>query len=94
MLPLVLLRFFLKLRNQVIRLIGQILNGRRQDLHRRDGGIVGLNFQINVMHQGVRVVVSRESDRRVSQQLHAKQVADGVIFLVEAKGPGVGDLGE
>lgn len=72
----------LKLRNQVIRFIGQVFNATTQHFDRSDGGIVGLDFQIDEIDQGVGMVVSGKADRRVSQELHAKQISDGMIFSV------------
>lgn len=90
--PFPSLGLFLKLCNQMIRFVRQIFNGRRQYLHWGDRRIVGLDFKIQVVHQRVGMVVSRKSHGRVSQQLHAKQISNGVVFLVESKGSGIRDL--
>jgi hypothetical protein len=76
----------------MVRLIAQILNGRRQHFHGSHGRIVGLDFEIDVVHQRVRMHVATETDGTVSQKLHTKQVPDGVIFLVKSKRSRVGDL--
>jgi hypothetical protein len=37
----------------------------------------------------MRVEVSGETNRGISQELHSKKVSDGVVFLVETEGAGI-----
>lgn len=91
-LPLPVFTRILKLCHQVVRLIGQIFDGRRQDFYGGDCRIVGLYLEVNIVDKRVGMVVSSKAHGGVSQKLHAKEIANRVVLLVEAKGPGVCDL--
>ena len=51
----------------MIRFASQIFHGVREHFGRRDIAGIGLNFQIEVMDQRMRMLVSSESDGRIPE---------------------------
>ena len=71
------------LRDQMIRLVAKILDRRTQGLRGQTLGARRLDFEQYLVHERVRMLVAGEFHRRIPEELHAQQVTDRVILLVE-----------
>ena len=89
LLPLLLLARPIKVFRQVITLVAQVLDGVHEHFRRFDVRRGGPHRHNEAVLKRVRHHVAGKGHVAVQEQLHADQVAYGVVFLVEGEGSGV-----